>query len=97
LRVLEEQVFERVGGSVPVSGDVRAVAATNRDLKAMIAAGRFREDLQYRLAVFPVRTPPLRERPEDVPLLAERFLAAIGRASGRRLALAPEAAAALER
>jgi two-component system response regulator FlrC len=74
LRVLQEKTFERVGGSQTQVADVRWVAATNRDLEAMIAAGTFREDLYHRLAVFPIRLPPLRERPEDIVPLAQRLL-----------------------
>jgi Nif-specific regulatory protein len=74
LRVLQEREFQRLGGTRPLKADVRVVAATNRDLKAAIAAGEFREDLYYRLAVFEVRTPALRERREDVLPLAELFL-----------------------
>jgi two-component system response regulator FlrC len=75
LRVLQERSFERVGGGQTVRAEVRWVAATNRDLPAMIAEGKFREDLFHRLAVFPVVLPPLRERREDIEPLAERLLA----------------------
>ena len=84
LRVLQEGVFERVGGTRPLRSDFRLVAATNRDLEAEVRAGRFREDLFYRLNVFPVRVPPLRERAEDVPTLALYFMERVGRGTGRR-------------
>jgi two-component system nitrogen regulation response regulator NtrX len=74
VRVLQEQTFERVGGSHRVEVDVRVVASTNRELSAEIAAGRFREDLYYRLSVVPIRVPALRERREDIPLLARHFM-----------------------
>jgi two-component system nitrogen regulation response regulator NtrX len=74
LRVLEEGVFERVGGSKPLAGDVRILAATNKDLTRAVERGQFREDLFFRLNVVPIHVPPLRERPEDIPLLVEHFL-----------------------
>jgi DNA-binding NtrC family response regulator len=73
LRAIQEHEFERVGGTTPVRVDVRVIATTNRNLAADVAAGRFRQDLYFRLAVVPIEIPPLRERPEDVPMLAIRF------------------------
>jgi two-component system response regulator AtoC len=83
LRVLEERRFERLGGSTPVTVDVRWVAATNRDLRAMAHQGTFREDLDHRLAVFPIRLPPLRERREDIIPLAESLLTQLAASAGK--------------
>jgi DNA-binding NtrC family response regulator len=92
LRALEERRFERVGGTAPVQIDVRIVAATNRALRAAIAARRFREDLYFRLSVFPITVPPLRERPGDIPLLARYFVERFCRDLKKRaLALSPGA------
>ena len=96
LRVLQEKSFERVGGESTVSVDVRVIAATNRNLKEEVAAGRFREDLYYRLNVINIHLPPLRERPEDIPLLAARFLKEFATENRREiLGLEPKAAMAL--
>jgi len=84
LRVLQERRFERVGGSQTLAANVRWIAATNRDLRAAMEDGRFRHDLYHRLAVFPVLLPPLRERREDLPPLADILLARIGETLGRR-------------
>jgi PAS domain S-box-containing protein len=97
LRVLQEGELESVGSSKTIKVDVRIVAATNRDLGAEIRAGRFREDLYYRLSVFPLRLPPLRERPEDIGRLASAFVERIGRRLGRSfLPLTPDCVRRLE-
>lgn len=85
LRILQEQKFERVGGSQTISVDVRIVAATNKDLRAEIQNGRFREDLFYRLNVVPIHLPPLRDRREDVPILSERFLEEFSKIHGKEI------------
>lgn len=98
LRVLQEREFERVGGEETLKADVRVVTATHRDLRAEVAAGRFREDLFYRLHIIPVQLPPLRDRREDVPTLAKHFvekLAERTRSSARRIS--PQAMALLAR
>jgi len=93
LRALQERVIERLGGAHPIPVDVRIVAATNRDLEASIQAGEFRSDLYYRINVVPLAIPPLRQRREDIPLLAEHVLAHISTEAGRgKMSLAPEAA-----
>jgi two-component system, NtrC family, nitrogen regulation response regulator NtrX len=97
LRVLQEQVMERVGGTQRIKVDVRVLAATNKDLPSEIRAGRFREDLYFRLNVIPIFVPALRDRQQDIPLLAEHFMAVLAAEYGRRpKRLAPEAAARLQ-
>src|ERR1700720_604199 len=85
LRVLQEREIERVGGNRPIPVDVRVVAATHRDLNALVAEGKFREDLLYRLNVVPVEMPPLRERMPDIPLLVEYFIDRFGKRAGKNL------------
>jgi formate hydrogenlyase transcriptional activator len=85
LRVLQEREFERVGGNARIRAEVRVIAATNRDLDAAVAAGIFRSDLFYRLNVFPIEIPPLRERREDIPLLVEYFIDRYARKTGRSI------------
>jgi DNA-binding NtrC family response regulator len=98
LRVLEERRFERVGGQRAIEVDVRVVAATNRDLAEMVKRGTFREDLYYRLSVITIEVPPLRDRLDDVPLLAEFFLNRFRHQAARRLSgFAPDAIAAMTR
>jgi DNA-binding NtrC family response regulator/cytochrome c-type biogenesis protein CcmH/NrfG len=84
LRAVQEKAFERVGGNETLRSDFRLIAATNRDLRRDVLEGRFREDLFYRLFVFPIQLPPLRERPEDVPLLAEHFLRQAAARAGKK-------------
>jgi PAS domain S-box-containing protein len=98
LRVLEEKQIERLGSPKGIRVDVRIIAATHRDLEQRIAEGAFREDLYYRLNVFPIRVPPLRERAEDVPLLVWRFVEEFSKAFGKRIDAIPrENIAALQR
>ena len=85
LRVLQEREFERVGGNQAIRADVRVIAATNRDLEAAIAAGAFRKDLFYRLNVFPIEIPPLRDRNEDIPMLVEYFIHRYARKAGKKM------------
>jgi transcriptional regulator with GAF, ATPase, and Fis domain len=85
LRVLQEGEFERLGSPKTIKVDVRVIVATSRDLKAMVQEGKFREDLFYRICVFPIHIPPLRERREDIPMLVWHFVREIGRRMGRNV------------
>jgi len=85
LRVLQEHEFERVGGTRPIRADVRVIAATNRNLQTAISDGSFRSDLYYRLHVFPIDIPPLRERKEDIPLLVEYLIDRYARKAGKKI------------
>src|SRR5690242_9024793 len=97
LRAIEEKMIDRIGGRAPVAVDVRVVAATNKNLKAAVDNGQFRGDLFFRLAVFPIEIPPLRERDEDVALLARHFAAELGRElRGREAQLSDGALAAVK-
>jgi DNA-binding NtrC family response regulator len=98
LRAIEEKVVDRIGGRAPVPVDVRVVAATNKDLKTAVDEGEFRGDLFFRLAVFPLEIPPLRDRKDDIILLARHFAAEIGRElRGREAELGPEGIAAIRK
>ncbi|MGI9550759.1 MAG: sigma-54 interaction domain-containing protein [Aurantibacter sp.] len=90
LRVLQEGEFERIGNPATIKTDVRVIAATNRDLKKEIAEGNFREDLYYRLNVFPIKVPPLRDRKEDIPFLVRQFVSKTGKKIGRSIDTIPE-------
>ncbi len=97
LRVLQEGEFERVGGAKTIKVDVRIVCATNRDLEDMVAHGTFRADLYYRVGMLPIELPPLRERPSDIPKLAQAFVSRFNKENGRRLKLSSGAVNLLER
>jgi transcriptional regulator with PAS, ATPase and Fis domain len=98
LRAIEEKVVDRIGGRAPLTVDVRVVAATNKDLKTAVENGQFRGDLFFRLAVFPLEVPPLRDRGDDIILLARHFAAQLGKElRGRAASLSEEAIAALRR
>jgi PAS domain S-box-containing protein len=91
LRVLQEREFERVGGNQTLGADVRVIAATNRDLEAAIKEGKFRRDLFYRLNVFPVNVPPLRDRRDDIPSLVQAFVRELSRSMGKTIEYIPQA------
>src|SRR5208282_5740129 len=90
LRAIQEQEFERLGSTRTIQVDVRIIAATHRDLPAMIREEEFREDLFYRFNVFPIEIPPLRERREDIPLLVTYFVSRLSRRMGKRIRFIPE-------
>jgi len=92
LRAVQEQEFERLGSTKTIQVDVRMIAATHRDLPAMIGDGKFREDLFYRLNVFPIEIPPLRERRDDIPLLVNYFVSTLSRRMGKQIESIPEQA-----
>jgi transcriptional regulator with GAF, ATPase, and Fis domain len=97
LRAIEERQIERLGSPRPIPVDTRIIAATHRDLERRIAEGAFREDLYYRLNVFPIRVPPLRDRTEDIPLLVWRFVQEFSKSFGKRMdAIAKESLVALQ-
>jgi len=94
LRVLEEKEIERVGDQTPIKVDVRVITATNKNLDELIAAGRFREDLFFRISVFPLTVPPLKDRPEDIPIIVQHFIAQHCQKSGKNITgISPEAVA----
>jgi DNA-binding NtrC family response regulator len=95
LRVLQEHTFERVGDNQPRQTNARIIAATHRDLRRAVAEGNFREDLYYRLRVFPIEIPPLRERREDIEPIARLLLSRVGARTGRALRFSPDALRAL--
>jgi len=96
LRVLQEGEFQRVGGSSTIRVDVRIMSATNQNLEELVQKGRFRQDLYYRLNVFPIRIPPLRERTDDIPLLVSHFVEASNRKMNKRITgLTPDTMALL--
>jgi len=95
LRVLEERVFERVGGTTAIHADVRIIAATNRNLEEMVKQGKFREDLYFRLDVFPIRLPTLAERIEDLPLLVKELISRLEQTKQSSVRFTPEAVVAL--
>jgi Nif-specific regulatory protein len=97
LRVLQERCLQRVGGTKTIDLDVRVVSASNRDLEQMVADGSFRQDLFYRLVVFPIELPPLRDRRDDIPLLVDHFIEKYARDTGKRVkGIEPTAIAALK-
>jgi len=96
LRVLQEKEFERVGDNKPIKVDVRIISATNKDLKQLVDEGKFREDLYYRLKVFPILAPPLRERKDDIPLLVDHFIKKLNQENNKKIShCSPEAMKAL--